>query len=148
VKRFGTHRAFAWIDQPVSKLNGSAQMFDGAKVEIMGESPYLNVRPAGVSLALTDDHRVRAVFLYSQDVEDFGQYADELPAGVSFADKRADVRSSLGKPAMSGDAGGVGLMAIEFSFDRFETDERYLRFEYRPNDGAIRLVTIGSCEDE
>jgi hypothetical protein len=118
----------------------------------MGESPYLNAKGAGVSFALFgyDDPAaavVRAVFLYAQGVEGFEQYAaDPLPAGLSFASRRADVRrSSLGQLVQSGDAGGVGFMAIEFAFDRFEADGQYLRFEYHPGDGSIRLVTIGLC---
>jgi hypothetical protein len=141
-----------WVGRPAFDLDVYAQLFDGARIELMGESPYLNAKGAGVSFALDGDDPaavVRTVFLYSHGVENFAQYAaDPLPAGLSFASSRADVRRSLGQPVQSGDASsGVGLIAIEFSFDRFESDELYLRFEYHPGDGAVRLVTIGLCGD-
>jgi hypothetical protein len=141
---FPDHPALTWIGQPALSLPVYAQLFDGAAVEIMGASPYLNAKAAGISFALHPDHSVRAVFLYAAGVEDFAQYAaDPLPAGLSFSSTRADVRAVLGAPAMSADAGGVGLMAIDFAFDRFEDGARYLRFEYWPDDAGARLVTVG-----
>jgi hypothetical protein len=44
-------------------------------------------------------------------------------------------------------AGGTGSMAIEFAFDRFEHEGRYLRFEYAGDSGGTRLVTLGSCDE-
>ncbi len=141
--RFDSHPAFGWFGKPAFDLDVYAQLFNGAKAEILGESPYLNAKSAGVSFALNDDETVRAVFLYSQGVERFEQYSHTLPAGLSFTSSRAEVHKVLGKPVMSGEVGGVGVFAIEFSFDRYEADDRYLRFEYLAGDKAIRLVTIG-----
>ena len=115
----------------------------GAKGIIMGESPYLDAKKAGIELALNADHTVKAVHLYAQGIEDFAAYADPLPAGLSLMSNRADVRATLGEPAMAMDANGVGLMAIEFAFDRYEMVEHYLRFEYLKGEAAIRLETIG-----
>ena len=141
------HPAFGWVGQPALSLDVYAERFAGAAVEIMGESPYLNATGAGLSFALHEDHTVRAVFLYAAGVEGFDQYAAPLPAGLAFRDDRAKVRAALGEPAMNGEAGGVGLMAIEFSFDRYEPNEHYLRFEYLADDRGIRLVTIGRRDD-
>jgi hypothetical protein len=141
--RFNTHPACGWVGKLAFDLDVYAQMFNGAKAEIAGESPYLNAKSAGLSFALNDDRTVRAVFLYSQGVERFQQYTDPLPAGLSFTSSRAEVRRALGKPVLSGEVGGVGIFAIEFSFDRFEAGDHYLRFEYRSGGEAIRLITIG-----
>ncbi len=141
------HIAFTWIGQPALMLPVYGELFDGAKPVIAGESPYLSNKAAGIEFALYPDHRVRAVFLYAADVEDNAQYAGALPADLSFASSRVDVRAVLGDPVFSGEAGGVGLMAIDHSFDRYEDGTHYLRFEYAPGDTSIRMVTAGLCED-
>jgi hypothetical protein len=142
-----SHIAFSWINQPALSLPIYAQQFGGARVEIAGESPYLSAKAAGISFALHPDHRVRAVFLYAQGVEDFAQYGAPLPGDLSFAASRADVRKAFGEPVLSGEAGGTEIFAIEHSFDRYEEGPYYLRFEYMPGDAAIRLATIGFCDD-
>jgi hypothetical protein len=136
-----------WLDQPYEAVPDHAALFGSTKPEIMGESPYLNGRATGIAFALTKDDRVRAIFLYANGVEDFAQYAGALPGALSFANSRTDVRAALGTPAMSADAGGTGLFAIEHSFDRFEADGFYLRFEYVAGDATVRLVTLGKIED-
>jgi hypothetical protein len=141
------HPAFGWVGEPALQLEIYHSSFAGAKPVIMGESPYLNAKRAGVSFALTKNHTVKAVFLYAKDVENFAQYVGPLPAGLAFSSSRDDVKAALGEAVFSGDAGGTGFMAIEHSFDRFEHDSHYLRFEYMPGNGSIRLVTIGSVGD-
>ncbi len=135
-----------WLGQRYNAPAEHAALFGDAAPEIMGESPYLNGRANGIAFALTADHRIKAIFLYAHGVEDFAQYAGALPAGLSFTSSRADVRTAMGAPALSGDAGGTGLFAIEHSFDRFEADGFYIRFEYEARDAAVRLVTIGKAE--
>ncbi|MGL5863577.1 MAG: hypothetical protein ACRCY9_20245 [Phycicoccus sp.] len=142
-----SHPAFGWVGEPALALDVYQRLFDGAEPEISGESPYLSAPAAGVSFALYDDHTVRAVFLYARGVEGFGQFDEALPAGLSFEATREHVRATLDSPAMGGDASGIGVMAIKFPFDRFESGDRYLRFEFRSATGPIRLVTIGSTLD-
>jgi hypothetical protein len=141
------HPAFGWVGEPAMQLEIYHSSFAGAKPVIMGESPYLNAKQAGVSLALTKKHTVQAVFLYAQSIEGFEHYAGLLPTGLTFSSKRDDVKAALGEAVFSGEAGGIGLMAIEHSFDRYEHGSHYLRFEYMPGNGSIRLVTIGSVDD-
>jgi hypothetical protein len=141
------HEAFDWIGQPALDLPVYKRLFNGAKPVIAGESPYLSAKENGVEFALRPDHTVRAAFFYSQGVEDYAQYQGPLPSDLSFGKNRADVRSALGEPAMSGEAGGTGIFALDHSFDRYEDGVHYLRFEYQTGDAAIRLITIGLCDD-
>jgi hypothetical protein len=141
------HSVFSWIGQPALGLEVYHARFAGAMPVIMGESPFLNSKAAGISFALTKKHSVKAVFLYAQSVEDFDQYADVLPAGLTFSSTRNDVLATIGPAVYSADAGGAGIMAIEHSFDRYENGSHYLRFEYFANNAAIRLVTVGSVAD-
>ncbi len=139
---FANHPAFFWLGEQALSLPIYAERFDGAAIAVMGESPYLDAKQAGIELALSTDHTVNAVHLYAQSVEDFTAYADALPGGLSLSNSRADVRSILGEPAMQMDPGGIGLMAIEFAFDRYEADDHYMRVEYMKGEAAIRLITI------
>jgi hypothetical protein len=133
-----------WLNGPYQNIEGYASLFQGAVPEIMGESTYLNGRQSGIALALDEKDRVRAIFLYADGVEDFRQYQAELPAGSTFSSTRAEVCALMGSPpSFSGEAGGEGIFAIEHSFDRFENDTFYVRFEYHAGDASIRLVTLG-----
>jgi hypothetical protein len=134
---------FNYLDQLGHEVDIYSSTFKAAEAEIMGESPYLNARDAGISFALNKELKVEAIFLYADNVEDFNQYQDVLPGGLFFQMSRAQVRKVLGEPSMSGDAGGIGIFAIEFSFDRYESDSNYLRLEYTAKDDHIRLVTLG-----
>ncbi len=143
---FNDHPALRWLDKDPFGLPVYSELFAGAQIETMGESPYLNAEMAGISFALSRKNRVQSVFLYGGDLEGFAAYTGPLPGGLSFANSRADLRGALGTPAMSGEAGGIGLMAIEHSWDRFESEGVYVRFEYHTGDSAIRLVTIGQAD--
>jgi hypothetical protein len=135
-----------WIDQRYDAIGDYARLFKSAKPKTMGESPYLQGKEAGIAFALTRDHHVRAIFLYAQGVEGFAEYAGALPGVCTFSSTRADVRAALGVPAMAADAGGSGVFAIEHSFDRFEANGFYARFEYMAGDAGVRLVTLGKVE--
>lgn len=137
---------FGWIEQRYDAIDDYVRLFKSAKPEIMGESPYLQGKEAGIAFALTRDHHIRAIFLYAQGVEGFAQYAGALPAARSFSSTRADVRAALGMPAMAVEAGGSGVFAIEHSFDRFEANGFYARFEYIAGHAGVRLVTLGKIE--
>ncbi len=144
---FTNHPAFSWLGKQALDLPVYAASFGGAAIRIAGESPYLDAKAAGIEFALHADHSVRAVHLYAQGVEGFEAYAEPLPAGLTLSNSRADVRAALGEPVMSMDAGGTGLMAIEFAFDRYEAGGHYLRFAYENGESAVRLVTIGNNAD-
>ena len=141
------YTAFTWIGQVAQKLDVYASFFSDAAVEIMGETPYLNSRAAGISFALTKDSKVKSVFLYANGIEGFAQYTGPLPAGLTFKSSRSDVCAAIGEPSMSADAGGVGLMAIEHAFDRFEDGISYMRFVYAAGDTAILHITFGLSDD-
>jgi hypothetical protein len=132
----------SYLGQSYKKTDIYPTVFKSSKPRIMGESPYLNACEAGISLALEKDDRIGAIFLYAEGIEDFGQYRSPLPGGLKFDTPRAVIRTKLGEPAFGGEAGGTGIMAIEHSLDRYESQEIYVRFE-RAGGGAIRLVTLG-----
>jgi hypothetical protein len=136
-------KLFSYLGQPFQTIDIYASTFKSSAPEIMGESPYLNAYHAGISLALERNNQIKAVFLYAAGVENFSQYKPPLPGSLSFETSRALIRSKLGEPAFGGEAGGTGIMAIEHSFDRYESEAFYIRFEYADGDSGVRLVTLG-----
>lgn len=134
---------FAYLGQNFKEIDIYPTVFQSASPQIMGESPYLNAQKAGMSLALETDNSVKAIFLYAQGLEGFTQYEPPLPGNLRFETTREAIRSKLGKPALSAEAGGTGIMAIEHAFDRYESVKFYLRFEYEEGGKRIRLVTLG-----
>jgi hypothetical protein len=136
----------AWIGLPFADVAAaSPDIFGAFSPETMGESLYVNARPHGIALALSRKKCVEAVFLYAEGVEDFSRYQAALPGGVTFTSTRAVARAALGAPSLSGDVGGIGIMAIEHAFDRFEDAAHYVRFTYWADDAGVRLVTIGAA---
>jgi hypothetical protein len=134
----------AWLGQNYQETSGYDPLFASSEPEIMGESWYLNARPKGIAFALTKKKAVEAIFLYDEGVEGFSRYPESLPGGMGFDATRAQVRAAFGEPGFAGEAGGTGLMAIEFGFDRFEQGAHYIRFEYWADDKGIRLITLGA----
>jgi hypothetical protein len=117
--------------------------FNSVEPEEVGESNYLHARDAGISFALNGTMKVKSIFLYADGVEDFKQYLEELPGGISFEMSRTQVRKALGEPVLSTEVGGTGIMAIDFPLDRYESDTSYVSFEYTEDGAHIRLVAIG-----
>jgi hypothetical protein len=137
------HPLFLNIGQKAFETEIYIQNFNGAAVEIIGESPYLNARDAGVHLVLTKKHKLDAIHLYSGTLEGFCRFDGPAPGDIGFEMSRAQIRSTLGVPSMHGDPGGVGIMAIEHAFDRYENDMHYIRFQFDAGASKVRLITLG-----
>jgi hypothetical protein len=138
-----TSPLFTILGQKYDAVDIYPTVFRSVKPKTVGEFPYLYANHAGIQLALTKEtFLVEAIFLFAQGVEKNKQYQGEMPAGVPFTATREEVRAMLGQPVMGMDASGEGLMAIEYSFDRYENDAHYFRVEYFET-GSIRFITLG-----
>jgi hypothetical protein len=109
---------------------------------------YLSAISRGLEAVATRDGMVKAIFFKAAGVENFAPYQDTLPNALTFADSRTVVRQALGDPARSGDAGGTGIMAIPYAWDRYQDGTHYLRCEYEEGEASIRIVTIGLADPE
>jgi hypothetical protein len=134
---------FGYLGQLWNQVEIYSTMFNSAVPKVFGESKYLNSPDAGISFALNKKLNIEAIFLYADGVEGFKQYLEGFPGGVSFEMSRSEVRKALGEPSFSTEVGGIGLMAIDFALDRYESDTNYICYEYTEKDASIRLVTIG-----
>ena len=139
-----TSPLFDYVGKRFDAIDIHPTVFQSAKPKIAAESLYLYANDAGIQLALTKrTFLVSAIFLFAEGVEKCRQYVGDVPCGLRFAQMREDVRTLLGAPAISMNAGGEGIMAIAHDFDRYETDTHYLRVEFFKGAG-IRLITIGA----
>jgi hypothetical protein len=138
-----TSPLFAMLGQRYDVVDIYPTLFQSAEPKTNGEFPYLYANHAGIQFALTKKtFLIEAIFLFAQDVEKNSQYQGETPAAISFVATREKVHAVLGEPVMAMDAGGEGLMAIEYSFDRYEDDLHYFRIEYFET-GGVRMMTLG-----
>jgi hypothetical protein len=142
------HRLVAALGQPIEGNAVLTAVF-GTDAQLSGsghDDRYLAAPAKGLEAAANNKGIVTAIFLKAAGVENFAQYAGELPNNLSFIQDRAAVRGVLGEAALSGEAGGEGIMAIPYSWDRYEDSSHYLRVEYAAGDASIRMITIGRIE--
>jgi hypothetical protein len=134
---------FDYLGQKVTTLDIYRATFKSAEpVDIEGFK-YLSAREEGISLSLSKTLEVKSVFLFAEGVDGFRQYKHSLPNELSFLSSRAVICQQLGAPSRSGEAGGIGIMAVSFAWDRYDLDRDYLHIEYTKGENRIRILTIG-----
>jgi hypothetical protein len=144
------HPLIAALGKPIDG-NALLSAAFGQDAEASGggdDDRYLTAIPLGLEAVTARDGTVKAIFFKAAGIEDFAPYQDALPNGLTFADSRAVVRQALGDPVRAGEAGGTGIMAIPYAWDRYEDGTHYLRCEYEDGDASIRMVTIGLADPE
>jgi hypothetical protein len=134
---------FDYLGQKVTTLDIYRETFKLAEpVDIEGFK-YLSALEEGISLSLSKTLEVETVFLYAEGIEGFQQYKHSLPNELSFLSSRTDIRQHLGAPSSSGEASGIGIMAVPFAWDRYDSERGYLHIQYEEGENQIRLLTIG-----
>lgn len=134
-------------DEPAVERFLEAQSSPREKTCVLGQC-YLNLKQAGVSLALDQEGRVETIFLHSQGHEGYAEYRAALPHGLSFDDDHQDVVARLGKPTWTG--GGqhrvpFGFVAdwIKYGFPNHSVHVQFVPEGARtPRAGRIELVTL------
>jgi hypothetical protein len=102
---------------------------------------FIQNKKQGVAVWLDHHQRITAIGLHSKGFEKGAGYTGDLPADLVWATSRIAARTSFGPPESSGDAGGVGIMAVEFSWDRWALDTGgFMRIEYTAGDSGIRAI--------
>jgi len=101
---------------------------------------YYTIKKQGVSLMFNGKDRLTTIFLYSEGVDGYKQFAGMIPHGLRFADTRSDVTKKLGLPARSG--GGVDSLLGKIPiWDKYHFSVYSLHVSYRPT-GTIDLITL------
>ncbi len=92
------------------------------------------------------DNTIETIFIkYYKDGKGWQEFSGTAPCGLSKNNSRAEVLKQLGKADWSVEKGGIGLMAIANSADKwFDDIGNGIRVEYAEDDLTIKLISIQS----
>ena len=97
----------------------------------------------------TERDQINGLFLYGKGHKGIKAFVDLLPGEISFEMSRTEIHKLLGKPDWSIEKGGVGIMAITNSADKWFTDDKEgFRVEYAVDYKSISLVSIHCAKQE
>ncbi len=97
----------------------------------------------------TERDQINGLFLYGKGHKGIKPFVDALPGGISFEMNRAEVHKLLGKPDWSIEKGGIGIMAITNSADKwFTIGKEGYRIEYAADDASISLISVHCAKQE
>jgi hypothetical protein len=117
-----------------------------------GSGAIYAAKEAGVEVRqdLKDRSTIETIFLkYYVDGKGWKIFAEEAPCGLAQDMSRTTVKKLLGKPDFSVEKGGIGLMAITNSADKwYDTIGNSIHVEYAEDDNSIRLLSISSKKFE
>jgi hypothetical protein len=103
-------RAFAPLFSSLGKDINSPEMktwlLSLGTPEISSGSFY-NYKSEGISLLVDNEHKLSAIFFYSEGADGYRQYQGDLPFGLSFQSTRKEIESVLGRPDASGGKGVI-----------------------------------------
>jgi hypothetical protein len=125
------------LGKPLSEVT----QFVGGTLEQIGDRGYLNATETGLSFVI-DDNRAIAVHLYGGEKEGFKRFPFSLPLGVTFDMSRESLRSHLGTPEESRDAGQRLMLGVKPAWDRFIGDRIKLRAEYSKDLNSVQMFTV------
>jgi hypothetical protein len=112
-----------------------------------GESPrsYLSSPGGGYALSHTDG-RVNTLFVFLVATDAYQPFRGALPAGLSAASTRADVRRALGKPERYGEPQVLSGLGRKGAWDRYDRGSLCLHFEYTETGERVRQITIMTAD--
>jgi hypothetical protein len=117
-----------------------------------GSGAYYGAKEAGVEVqqSLDDRSTIATIFLkYYVDGRGWKIFTDEAPCGLKQDMSRAAVLKLLGKPDFSVEKGGMGIMAIANSADKwYDAIGNGIRVEYAEDDNSIKMISVASKKFE
>lgn len=134
------------VGKKLSDVEGK-EIFQGVVMpepELIGDESYVELLGLGVSMVLPDGETIATVQLHGEGNEGYSRFSGEIPAGISFAMSRDQVRNLLGFPVQSGDGGHVVLLGHRPAWDAYKIDEQRLHIEYSDDNESIGLITVSA----
>lgn len=92
----------------------------------------------GVELRCDQDDKISAIFLLTDEHNDFGEHLFEIP----FSLNRAAVLEHFGKPSNSGDKVSDPVLGEYGAWDRFSRPGHAIHVEYWNNADRIKGITL------
>jgi hypothetical protein len=107
---------------------------------------YYQFKGRGFSLLVDDRLVLSCIHLYSEGLEGYCEYADELPCGLHFAHSRRVIRERLGTPSQSGEGEMIDFFGKCPPWDRYQMLDRTVHCQYAADEQRIVLISIMTLE--
>jgi hypothetical protein len=119
------------------------------KPEKSDDRNFYKNHPLGIELYTNVKGMIKAIWLYGIKEKKIKPFTGSLPFGVTFAMSRKESRKLLGEPKYSGEKGGLGIMAVERNWDKWQNEKgQSLRLEYAVDDNSIYHALLMDTEME
>jgi hypothetical protein len=124
-------------------------LWELSKESQSGNRIYFQNLDLGVELITDVKNKLNTIFLYGRKVDKFKPFTGEIPFGLTFKMSQSQTHTIMGKPARNGEKGGVGIMAVERSWDKWENNiGQAIRVEYTEDESSIYQITLMDTELE
>jgi len=110
--------------------------------DLIDDRFHLQIPSYGIGFIASFDGRVSTIFFYSEGVDQYREFASELPEGITFRDSRSSVQVRLGKPDASGGGTVIQFLGKAPKWDRFDRQHYTLHIQYTDAEEAINLVSL------
>ncbi|SFI94038.1 hypothetical protein SAMN03159338_0365 [Sphingomonas sp. NFR04] len=128
-------------EELLGKLPNQLPQLGEITYERLDDRDYLSSIAFGISLVVVDGH-VAAVFLYGGGKEGFARFPFRVPLDLTFDMSREVVRSRLGSPEESAEAGQMPVLGWKPAWDRFVRDGFELHAEYSEDLTSVQMFTV------
>lgn len=97
-----------------------------------------------------DDKTIETIFIkFFKEGKGWKVFSGNAPCGILQTMSRTEIIKQLGKPDWSLEKGGIGIMAITNSADKwFDESGNGIRVEYAEDDKSIKMISIQSKKFE
>jgi hypothetical protein len=149
-KKIMTHNAlyFNYLGKKLSEQN-LFTLWQLSKKNRSGDRIYFQNPDLGVELITDVKEKLNTIFLYGRKEGKFKPFTGEIPFGITFKMSQSQTHAIMGKPTRSGEKGGVGIMAVERSWDKWENNiGQAIRVEYTEDEKGIFQITLMDTELE
>lgn len=134
---------YSWLGQKIEdidwiKTNGKMVK----KPKKIANSVYHFVHP-GIEIDTDYNNEVQNIFIHGVEEGKSGIYEGPLMTGVKMNNSRVEINKILGKPNISGEPEGFGIMEILYSWDKWINPQgQSIHIQYEKGNKSIWLVTI------
>ena len=112
-----------------------------------GDRIYFQNLSLGIEVMTDAKDKLNTIFFYGKKQGKFKPFVGELPCDLTFEMSRPQTRLLMGEPIRSGEKGGLGILAIERSWDKWENEiGQAIRVEYTEDDTGIFMITLMDTE--
>ena len=112
-----------------------------------GDRIYFHNPSLGVEVMTDAKDKLSTIFFYGKKEGKVKPFVGNLPCDLTFDMSRSETRLLMGKSIRSGEKGGLGIMAIDRSWDKWENKiGQAIRVEYTEDDTGIFMITLMDIE--